>query len=86
MKRYVHASKYRCTSPLMEYIPKEFKGLVVDIYQGKEKEWDEVRKAWSRRLIVEWENGEVSEFLNKTFAPQVLREFHGTDEFALKKD
>ena len=86
MKRYVHASKYRCSSPLMQYIPKEYKGLVVDVYQGDEKEFDDTTNAWSYPLIVEWENGEVSTFANKTFAAKVLREFHGPDEFALQED
>jgi hypothetical protein len=66
---------------LMRFIPKEFKKLVVDIYQG-EKYWNEVTKRWDIPLVVEWENDEKSEFANKTFAWNVLKEFHCPYEYS----
>ena len=66
---------------LMRYIPKEYKKLVVKIYEGN-RYWDEVTKHWSTELVVEWENGDVSNFANKTFAWNVLKEFHDPEEYS----
>lgn len=65
---------------LLKYIPKEFKDLVTDIYEGR-KELNEVTGRFCTPLIVEWENGETSVFQNKNFAFNCLKEFHGRDEF-----
>lgn len=66
---------------LMRYIPKEFKALVVDIYEGK-KEWNEITKKWSTEVIVDWINGETSRFQNKTWMQEVLKDQHTPEEFA----
>lgn len=66
---------------LMRYIPKEFKALVVDIYEGK-KEWNEITKKWSIEVIVDWVNGETSRFQNKTWMKEVLKDQHTPEEFA----
>ena len=66
---------------LMRYIPKEFKALVVDIYEGK-KEWNEITKTWSTEVIVDWVNGETSRFQNKTWMQEVLKDQHTPEEFA----
>ena len=65
---------------LMRYIPKEYKKLVVQIYEGN-RYWDEVKSHWNKELIVEWENGEESTFANKTYAYNVLKEFHDPEEY-----
>lgn len=65
---------------LMRYIPKEFKPLVVNIYEGN-KEFNEVTGRFSSILVVEWENGERSEFANKSFTFNCLKEFHSIEEF-----
>lgn len=69
------------TKELMRYIPKEYKALVVDIWQGEEKEYDETTGKYSYPLYVEWENEEVSVFQNKSFAKNVLKEFHTPNEY-----
>lgn len=69
---------------LLRYVPKEYKDLVVDIYEG-ETEYNEMTKKWNTPLIIEWENGEVCKYQNKTFAREVLKEFHARDEF-MKED
>ena len=66
---------------LMRYIPKEFKALVEDIYEGK-KEWNEITKKWSTEVIVDWVNGETSRFQNKTWMQEVLKDQHTPEEFA----
>lgn len=65
---------------LMKYIPKEYKKLVECIYEG-EKVWNEITNAWNTSLIVEWKNGEISEFQNKSHAKVVLKEFHSPEEY-----
>ena len=65
---------------LMQYIPKEYKKLVVDIQEG-EDEWNDVTKKWNTPVIVEWANGIISRFANKTFMKACLKEFHAPDEF-----
>ena len=65
---------------LLKYIPKEFKDLVVDIYES-DKEFNEFTGRWCTPLVVKWANGETSTFQNKSFAFSCLREFHGRDEF-----
>lgn len=65
---------------LMRYIPKEYKNLVVNIHEG-ERYWNEVNRHWDTILEVEWKNGESSSFANKTFAWNVLREFHTPNEY-----
>jgi len=65
---------------LMKYIPKEYKELVEDIYEG-EKVWNEITNVWNTYLIVEWKNGEVTEFQNKSYARNVLKEFHSPEEY-----
>lgn len=67
---------------LMRYIPKEYKALVENIYEG-EKEWNEVSKRWNVSIVVEWINGEISYFANKTFMKEVLKEQHTIDEFKM---
>lgn len=64
---------------LMRYIPKEFKPFVVNIYEG-EKEFDEITRRWNTRLVVEWQNGEQSDFKNKTWAFTCLKEFYMVDD------
>ena len=66
---------------LMKYIPKEFKSLVENIYEG-DKQWNDTTKRWNVNVVVEWINGETSCFANKTFMKEVLKEFHSTDEFS----
>lgn len=65
---------------LLKYIPKEYKNLVVDIYEG-EKEWNEVTNRWNTELIVEWVNGETSYFQNKSYAKFVLKDQHSPEEY-----
>lgn len=65
---------------LMKYIPKEYKELVENIYEG-EKFWNETTNAWNTCLVVEWKNGEVTEFSNKRHAKNVLKEFHSPEEY-----
>ena len=65
---------------LMKYIPKEFKALVVDIYEGK-TEWNEITNRWNTTVVVEWQNGETSVFQNKSFMKECLKEFHTADEY-----
>ena len=65
---------------LMRYIPKEYKALVTDIYEG-ENEWNDTTNRWNTTIIVEWENGEVSHFQNKSFMKDCLKEFHAPDEY-----
>lgn len=60
---------------LLRYIPKEFKPFVVDIYEG-DKEFDEIKRRWNTRLVVEWQNGERSEFTNKSWALTCLKEVY----------
>ena len=65
---------------LLAYIPREYKPLVTDIYDG-DREWNDHTKKWNTNLIVEWQNGETSYFANKTFARECLKEFHSPDEY-----
>lgn len=65
---------------LMKYIPKEYKALVVDIYEG-EKEYNEYTNKWNTELVVEWVNGETSYFQNKSYAKFVLKDQHSPEEF-----
>lgn len=65
---------------LMRYIPKNFKALVADIYEG-EKEWNEVTNRWNVPVVIEWQNGETSIFANKTFIRGCLNEFHSPEEY-----
>lgn len=65
---------------LMKYIPKEYKELVEDIYEG-EKVWNETTNAWNTYLVVEWKNGETSTFQNKGYARNILKEFHSPEEY-----
>lgn len=58
---------------LMKYIPRLFKPYVVDIYEGKE-EFNPVTNRSAKTLIVEWQNGEKSEFANKTWARICINE------------
>ena len=67
-------------SDLMRYIPKEYKDLVADIYES-EKEWNDVTNRWNTPITVEWENGEVSTFQNKSYMTNCLKEFHAPDEY-----
>ena len=60
---------------LMRYIPKEFKPFVVNIYEG-EREFDERTRRWNTRLVVEWQNGEQSNFKNKSWAFTCLKEVY----------
>ena len=70
---------------LMKYIPKEYKTLVESIQEG-EREYDEITGKWSTNIIVEWINGEVSIFQNKTWMKKVLKEQHTTDEFTIAEE
>lgn len=65
---------------LLKYIPKEYKSLVVDIYEG-EKEWNEYTNRWNTELVVEWANGETSYFQNKGYAKFILKDQHSPEEF-----
>jgi len=65
---------------LMRYIPKEYKELVTNIYEG-EKDWNDVTKKWNINIVVEWENGEVSSFQNKSYMRFALNEMHTPDEY-----
>ena len=65
---------------LMRYIPREYKALVTGIYEA-EQEWNDVTNRWNTPIVVEWENGEVSTFQNKSFMTNSLKEFHAPDEF-----
>lgn len=67
---------------LMRYIPREYKALVDDIYEG-EKEWNDVTNKWNVTVIVEWQNGEVSSFQNKSFMKFSLNEMHTPDEYRM---
>lgn len=67
---------------LMKYIPREYKSLVVDIYEG-EDEYDERTNRMSTPIIVEWQNGEISRFQHKTWMRICLKEFHSTDEYTV---
>lgn len=67
-------------SRLMKYIPREYKKLVVDIYEG-EKEWDEIRHLWLVPVTVEWENFTITKFANKEHMRACLKEFHAPDEY-----
>lgn len=66
---------------LMRYIPKEYKSLVVDIYEEKERVWNELTNKWNTMVTVEWKNGEIDTYQNKSYMTNVLKEFHGPDEF-----
>ncbi len=68
---------------LMRYVPKEFKSLVVDIRRGNEKQFNSLTHNWSYPLIIEWQNGTVSEFQNADFAYNNLKEFRTPNEFSL---
>lgn len=65
---------------LMRYIPREFKKLVVNIYDG-ERVYNEFTKKWNTMVVVEWENGTVSEFQNRAFMRECLKEFHMPYEY-----
>ena len=65
---------------LMKYIPKEYKALVENIYEGK-REFNDITRKWNVNIVVEWINGEVSIFQNKTWMKEVLKEQHTIDEF-----
>lgn len=79
MKRYIKSAT-GLDPKLMAYIPKEYKPYVVDIYEG-DTDWNDTTRRWNTALIVEWENGEVSNFGNKAHARQSLIEMHSPDEF-----
>ena len=64
---------------LLRFIPKEYKPFVTDIYEGK-REYNEITKRWNVQLVVEWENGETSEFANKTFARECIKETYMIDD------
>lgn len=66
---------------LMKYIPKEYKKLVNNIYEGKQY-FDEDDHKWRKDMIVEWENGTKSYFQKRTIAADILKEFHMTSEFS----
>lgn len=66
---------------LMRYIPKEFKALVVDIYEGEE-EYNEITRRMQIPITVEWQNGEVSYFANKTWMRVNLKEQCFPEDFA----
>jgi len=65
---------------LMKYIPKEYKNLVINISEGKQ-EYNEITGGTAKQVIVEWENGEISTFQNKSHMKAVLKEFHSPDEY-----
>lgn len=65
---------------LMKYIPKEYRTLVENIHEGK-KEFNDITRKWNVNIVVEWINGEVSIFQNKTWMKKVLKEQHTIDEF-----
>ena len=67
---------------LMKYIPKEYKALVVDIYE-EEEEFNEITNRMQTPITVEWQNGEISYFNNKSWMKKVLKEEHSPSEYAV---
>ena len=83
MKRWIHSSVDNSSdrSKLMQLVPREYKNLVVDIYEG-DKEWDDETHRWYQVVVVEWVNGETSRFAKDKMRIN-LKEFHGPDEYSL---
>lgn len=67
---------------LLKYVPKEYKTLVVDIYEAKQ-EYDEQTKRMITPIIIEWQNGEISTFQHKTWMRFCLKECHDIGEFSV---
>lgn len=65
---------------LMQYVPKKYKNLVVDIYEGGE-EYNDITGRMQKTVIVEWENGETSCFNHKSWMRQCLKECHSPEEY-----
>lgn len=72
--------KFEIPKNMVNYIPKEYRDLVTDIYEN-EKEWNDVTNRWNTPVTVEWQNGESSIFQNKAHMKAMLKEFHSPDEY-----
>lgn len=78
MRHKIYATK--SFGSFNEYIPKEYRDLIDNIYEG-EKIWNDTTKRWNIPVIVEWKNGEESSFTNKQHMKHQLEEMYSPEEF-----
>ena len=64
---------------LMKYVPKEYKKLVVNIYEDGTEYNDDTQRE-NKLITVEWANGETATYTARLMFC-ILREFHGPDEY-----